>query len=49
MPSTDNKAVTIHHRWTDLAGVPLTFAMEIIEIRPASPEEIAHGPGRHHH
>jgi len=26
-----------------LAGVPLTFAVEIIEIRPASREEIAHG------
>ena len=26
-----------------LAGVPLTFAVEVIEIRPASREELAHG------
>lgn len=26
-----------------LAGVPLTFAVEIIEVRPATPEEISHG------
>ena len=26
-----------------LAGVPLTFAVEIVEVRPATPEEISHG------
>jgi len=26
-----------------LAGMPLTFAVEVIEIRPASREELAHG------
>lgn len=36
-----------------LAGVDLTFAINIIEIRPATPEELSHGhvhgPGGHHH
>jgi len=36
-----------------LAGIPLTFDVEIVEIRPANPEEIAHGhmhgPGGHPH
>lgn len=36
-----------------LAGVPLTFDVEIIEIRPASAEELdhghVHGPDGHHH
>lgn len=36
-----------------LAGIPLTFEVEIVDIRPASREEIAHGhihgPGGHHH
>lgn len=36
-----------------LAGVPLTFDVEIVEIRPASKEEIdhghIHGEGGHHH
>jgi FKBP-type peptidyl-prolyl cis-trans isomerase SlyD len=36
-----------------LAGVPLTFAVTIVEVRDASPEELAHGhvhgPGGHHH
>ncbi|KJV05916.1 FKBP-type peptidyl-prolyl cis-trans isomerase [Methylocucumis oryzae] len=35
-----------------LAGVPLTFAVEIIDIRPAADEELAHGhihgSGCHH-
>ncbi len=26
-----------------LAGIPLTFAVEVIEIRPATPEELQHG------
>jgi FKBP-type peptidyl-prolyl cis-trans isomerase SlyD len=36
-----------------LAGVELNFAVEIIDIRPATEDEIAHGhvhgPGGHHH
>jgi FKBP-type peptidyl-prolyl cis-trans isomerase SlyD len=36
-----------------LAGQTLTFDIEIIEVRPASAEELshghAHGPGGHHH
>ncbi len=36
-----------------LAGVRLNFAIEVVEIREASPEEITHrhvhGPGGHHH
>ena len=36
-----------------LAGVELNFAVEIIEIRDASADEISHGhvhgPGGHHH
>lgn len=36
-----------------LAGVPLTFEVEVVDVRQASAEEIehghAHGPGGHHH
>ena len=36
-----------------LAGQALTFDIEVIEVRAASPEELshghAHGPGGHHH
>lgn len=36
-----------------MAGVDLHFEVEILDIRPASPEEIehghVHGPGGHHH
>ncbi len=36
-----------------LAGMPLTFEIEIVEIRDATAEELqhghAHGPGDHHH
>ncbi|MBL7858779.1 MAG: peptidylprolyl isomerase [Cyclobacteriaceae bacterium] len=36
-----------------LAGVELNFAVEIMEVRNATPEELAHGhvhgPGGHHH
>ena len=36
-----------------LAGQTLTFAIEVMEVRAASPEELthghAHGPGGHHH
>lgn len=36
-----------------LAGVPLTFEVEVIDVRPATAEELAHGhvhgAGGHHH
>lgn len=36
-----------------LAGVELNFAVEVMEVRNATPDEIAHGhvhgPGGHHH
>jgi FKBP-type peptidyl-prolyl cis-trans isomerase SlyD len=36
-----------------LAGVELNFAVEIVEVRDASDEELSHGhvhgPGGHHH
>ncbi|HFD81123.1 MAG TPA: peptidylprolyl isomerase [Gammaproteobacteria bacterium] len=36
-----------------LAGVPLNFAVEIVDVRDASPEELehghVHGPGGHEH
>ena len=36
-----------------LAGQTLTFDIEIVDVRDASPEELthghAHGPGGHHH
>ncbi|HYI78340.1 MAG TPA: peptidylprolyl isomerase, partial [Chryseolinea sp.] len=36
-----------------LAGVELNFAVEVMEVRNATPEEITHGhvhgPGGHHH
>jgi FKBP-type peptidyl-prolyl cis-trans isomerase SlyD len=36
-----------------LAGQTLTFDLEIVDLRPATPEEMshghAHGPGGHHH
>lgn len=36
-----------------LAGLTLTFAIDVLDIRDASPEEIehghVHGPGGHHH
>ncbi|MBK5279882.1 MAG: peptidylprolyl isomerase [Bacteroidia bacterium] len=36
-----------------LAGVELNFAVEILEVREATPDEISHGhvhgPGGHHH
>lgn len=36
-----------------LAGVPLTFEVKIVEVRPATQEELshghAHGAGGHHH
>ena len=37
----------------ELAGVELNFAVEVIDVRNATQEEIAHGhvhgPGGHHH
>jgi FKBP-type peptidyl-prolyl cis-trans isomerase SlyD len=36
-----------------LAGESLTFDIEVVEVRAATPEEVshghAHGPGGHHH
>jgi FKBP-type peptidyl-prolyl cis-trans isomerase SlyD len=36
-----------------LAGLTLTFAVKVVNLRPATPEELAHGhvhgPGGHHH
>ncbi len=36
-----------------LAGVPLTFAVKVVEVRDATPEELehghVHGAGEHHH
>lgn len=36
-----------------LAGVPLNFAVKVVDVRDATPEELAHGhvhgPGGHHH
>ena len=46
----DNVTVDGNH---PLAGVPLNFAVEIIEVRDASQEELehghVHGPDGHHH
>lgn len=57
-----NQTVTITHVGTDtvtvdgnhpLAGVELNFAVEVMDIRDATSEELAHGhvhgPGGHHH
>ncbi len=51
------KKVTDSHVTIDgnhpLAGVDLTFAVEVTEVRAATEEEVAHGhahgPGGHHH
>ncbi len=46
----DNITIDGNH---PLAGMPLTFQIEVIDIRPASAEEIEHGhihgAGGHHH
>lgn len=46
----DNITVDANH---PLAGVELNFAVEVVDVREASPEEITHGhvhgPGGHHH
>ena len=46
----DNVTIDGNH---PLAGMPLTFEIEVIDIRPASAEEIEHGhihgAGGHHH
>jgi FKBP-type peptidyl-prolyl cis-trans isomerase SlyD len=46
----ENITVDANH---PLAGVELNFDVEILEVRAASSEEIAHGhvhgPGGHHH
>ena len=46
----ENVTVDANH---PLAGVELNFAVEVVDVRNASPEEISHGhvhgPGGHHH
>lgn len=50
--AVENEQITIdaNHQ---LAGVPLTFDVRVVDVRPATPEEIAHGhvhgPDGHHH
>jgi FKBP-type peptidyl-prolyl cis-trans isomerase SlyD len=50
--SVENDTVTVDGNHP-LAGVHLNFAVEIVEVRDASREEIehghVHGPGGHHH
>ena len=50
--SVENDTVTVDGNHP-LAGVQLNFAVEIVEVRDASREEIehghVHGPGGHHH
>ncbi|MEB4590977.1 peptidylprolyl isomerase [Candidatus Thiothrix sp. Deng01] len=51
--AVDNDSVTIDANHP-LAGVPLTFDLTILEVRPATAEEIDHGHahgahGHHHH
>jgi len=49
---TDTASITIDGNHP-LAGVPLNFAVTIVDVRDASSEELAHGhvhgPGGHHH
>jgi FKBP-type peptidyl-prolyl cis-trans isomerase SlyD len=46
----ENVTVDANH---PLAGVPLSFEVEVMEVRNATPEELSHGhvhgPGGHHH
>lgn len=48
--SDDTVTVDANH---PLAGVELTFDVKVVEVRPATPEELqhghAHGPGGHQH
>ncbi|MDP7003070.1 MAG: peptidylprolyl isomerase [Candidatus Thalassarchaeaceae archaeon] len=48
----DGEMVTIDFNH-QMAGMTLCFNVEVVEVRPATPEEIAHGhahgPGGHHH
>lgn len=50
--STDTASITIDGNHP-LAGVPLNFAVTIVDVRDPSSEELAHGhvhgPGGHHH
>jgi len=61
-PEGNVTVVTVTHTTDDtvtvdanhpLAGVPLTFAVTVVEVRDATPEEMehghVHGPGEHHH
>jgi FKBP-type peptidyl-prolyl cis-trans isomerase SlyD len=46
----DNVTIDANH---ELAGVTLNFDVTVVDVRPATPEELAHGhvhgPGGHHH
>ena len=48
--SNDTVTVDANH---PLAGVPLTFAVTVVDVRDATPEEVTHGhvhgPEGHHH
>jgi FKBP-type peptidyl-prolyl cis-trans isomerase SlyD len=50
--STDSDSITVDANHP-LAGVPLNFAVTIVDVRDASGEELAHGhvhgAGGHHH
>jgi FKBP-type peptidyl-prolyl cis-trans isomerase SlyD len=61
-PEGNVTVVTVTHATEDtvtvdanhpLAGVPLTFAVTVVDVRDATPEEMehghVHGPGGHHH
>ena len=46
----DNVTIDLNHQ---MAGMTLRFSVEVVSIRAAHPEELAHGhahgPGQHHH
>ena len=50
--SVDGNTVTVDFNH-NLAGETLQFSVEVVDVRPATEEEIAHGhahgPGGHHH
>ena len=42
----DTITVDFNHK---LAGETLEFSVEVVDVRPASEEELSHGPGGHEH
>ena len=46
----DNVTVDFNHQ---MAGMTICFSVEVVEVRPATADEMthghAHGPGGHHH